>query len=218
MFNQTNKNKIENIQKSINNSLKDVSDYDNTQDIYYLKNAYLHLNNSLLMLRNYCIDKLQNINKTNFKIPENITITQLNQDVIRFDFAPIINFRVLKKYEKEDKNILKDAVQNNYKDTIRTYITHNQIHIKKEKMCLCIFNIASKNSKDSAIPDTDNRHYQDFINLIKTFFLRDDNFKNLSIYLDTVKTGNADKTIAYLLPADCLEKYFSFLNEDITNT
>lgn len=206
---------IEKVREKINKCAENLLNYEKNGDFEQLKDAYFTLNQGLLILRNYCIFLPQNIHKNEFLCPENMQIRALKNNIIRFDFIPISNFRTTKKRGGKEVSKTYECIEFDYKNSIRNFVIDKKIKPSKQKMCLCIFNIVSEDVNPAVIPDTDNRQYQGFINLVKIYFLKDDNFSNLSILADTVRLGNKNKTIAYLVPQEQFAADYSFIYNDL---
>lgn len=148
--------------------------------------------------------------KSNF-----INCSFIQNNILKFNFVPLLNYRLIEK--KDGKTISKSfnyfndlAVQN-----LRNFVVKTEYKINENKKILLIFNIVNSEIPNNKIPDTDNREYQSFVNIIKSLLIPDDSSEYLSLYLDTLKRPVKSCTVAYLVDEKEIIKAIPIIKKDL---
>ncbi len=122
---------------------------------------------------------------------------------------PLENIRQKSEKQMCGNKLLYDTLS----EKLRRKFISRQLKTYKTKVVLAIFNVVSDENMEFQIPDTDNRNYHPIINIVKEFFISDDNYNNVSLYLDTIKLNTISKTVMFIIP---IEKINTSCNSVVT--
>lgn len=198
------------------NQVIDDDLYDNS-GISYLKTAGYIAEDLALSIRNQIILQEQYLNnKTNSNTFNNHP-SYLSDffKAEQFDNITIITMPPLENIrQKSEKQMCgNQLIYGTLSEKLRQKFVKKQFKTYKTKVMLAIFNIVSEENLEYQIPDTDNRNYHPVVNIIKEFFVSDDNYNNVSLYLDTIKLNTISKTVMFIIP---IEKINTSCNSVVT--
>lgn len=191
------------LQKKCNNILTVAEDINDSKTL----EKYIKLNRDAeklaLNIRKYTILKTSentqaDKNFSKILCGENFKYKVLSNNLIRFDFPPLLNFRLIENKTKKGLNAQGNYFSECAQNKLKNIFFEQSNLLKNEKKIMLIFNVVSSDIPDNFIPDTDNREIRDITNILKSFFLTDDSFQYLSYYLDTIKLHTESKTIVFL--------------------
>lgn len=198
------------------NQVIDDDLYDNS-GISYLKTAGYIAEDLTLSIRNQIIlqeqDSNNKINSNTFNnhfsyLSDFFKVEQFDNITI-ITMPPLENIRQKSEKQMCGNKLLYDTLS----EKLRRKFISRQLKTYKTKVVLAIFNVVSDENMEFQIPDTDNRNYHPIINIVKEFFISDDNYNNVSLYLDTIKLNTISKTVMFIIP---IEKINTSCNSVVT--